>query len=38
VSLLWYKRGTPAELAGIVKSDTEMWAATVKQAGFKPID
>jgi tripartite-type tricarboxylate transporter receptor subunit TctC len=29
---------TPAELALLVKSDLESWAATVKASGFKPID
>jgi tripartite-type tricarboxylate transporter receptor subunit TctC len=29
---------TPAELAQLVASDTERWAAVVKQTGFKPMD
>jgi tripartite-type tricarboxylate transporter receptor subunit TctC len=29
---------TPTELAQLVGSDTERWAAVVKQTGFKPMD
>jgi tripartite-type tricarboxylate transporter receptor subunit TctC len=29
---------TPAELAEMIKSDVERWAATVKESGFKPMD
>ena len=29
---------TPAEFAQLIKSDLEMWAATVKAFGFRPMD
>lgn len=29
---------TPPEFAQLIKSDLERWAATVKAAGFKPMD
>jgi tripartite-type tricarboxylate transporter receptor subunit TctC len=29
---------SPAELADLVKSDGEAWAATVRATGFKPMD
>jgi tripartite-type tricarboxylate transporter receptor subunit TctC len=29
---------TPAELAQLIKSDREMWAATVAASGFTPLD
>ena len=29
---------TPAELARLVKADSERWADTVKQTGFKVVD
>jgi tripartite-type tricarboxylate transporter receptor subunit TctC len=29
---------TPADFAQLIKSDLEMWAATVKAFGFKPMD
>jgi len=29
---------TPAEFTQLIKSDTEQWAATVKEFGFKPMD
>ena len=29
---------TPAEFAQLIKSDREMWAATVAASGFTPLD